>query len=378
MYIIVRESHRGLSRSSQYYFVIEENRLLHISHYAVSQKKIYEDLVEYIVDLNRLYNKKIVEISSTNSGILCIASIYPAEDLRLEFDQRRRETQGLSYLNSFELAYLTYDERMFLQTDWKQYYLSMIKELSKFLTELKNLNREFPYIILTSLIACQIESRANYPLSFLIPYSANARRKSLEALTKEIHQMWVATRLIVELAKFGRVRNTYINFEQSSYYAIASFYCKSEICSLWYEFDMNPHTMCGGMLWYKSASNTLRKFYEHAVAVLNKRGLKRAPLRPDIAILQGGMSCDEVVNEFKVKMIIECKNWEYEYWAKDVDNQVIPYKEIFQPDVIIIASMKKVPEHIKSLLNRHGIIIIDEVHPGGKGEKELLELIKTF
>lgn len=378
MYIIARESHRGLSRSSQYHFVIEENRLLHISHYAVSQKKIYEDMVEYIVDLNRLYNKKIVEIPSTNSGILCIASIYPAEDLRLEFNQRRIERKELSYLKSFELAYLTYDERMFLRTDWEQYYLPMIKELSKFLAELKNLNREFPYVFLPSLISCQIESQATYPLSFLIPYSANARRKSLEALTKEIHQLWVATRLIIELAKFGRLKNTYLNFEQSSYYAIATFYCKGEICSLWYEFDMNPHTMCGGMLWYRSASDTLRKFYERAVGILNKRGLERALLRPDIVILQGSMSCDEVANTFKVKMIIECKNREYEYWAKDVDNQVIPYKEIFQPDAVIIASMKKVPEHIKLLLNRHGIIIVDEVHPGGKGEKELLELIKTF
>ena len=98
MYATVRESHRGLSRSSEYHFVVDESRLVHISHYAVSRKKVY-DSVEYLVDLSRLSGRKIVEISSSNSGIFCWASVYPAEDLGLRWDQRREERLPLSILN---------------------------------------------------------------------------------------------------------------------------------------------------------------------------------------------------------------------------------------------------------------------------------------
>ena len=378
VYITLRESHGGLSRSSEYHFVVEGNKLIHISYYAVSQKRIYEDMVEYTIDLDRLRGKKIVEIMASNSGIFCNAYVYPAEDLPLKYDQRREERQPLSYLNGFEFAHLTSREKRFLQTDWRQYYIPMIEELRKFFVAVKNLNPDFPHVFLPGLIACQIKSQANYPLSFLIPYSEYARRRSLEALTKEIHQLWVVMRIIAELAELKRLNSVYLNFEQSSYHAIASFYCKDGLCSLWYEFDMNPHTMCKGILWYRSASSMLREFYERVKVVLLRRRLRRAPLRPDIVILRGGESCDELVEGFKVKMIIECKNWDYEYWSKDLGNQIIPYKEIFQPEIMVLASLKKVPDHIKAWFERYGIIIVDEVYPGGKGERKLLQLIRSI
>jgi len=378
MFITVHESHAGLSSSSEYHYVVEGNRLVHISHYAVSQKRIFEDMVEYAIDLSKLQGKKIIEIRSSNSGIFCNAYIYPAEDLMLDFSQRREEKQPLSFLNNFELTHLTYHEKVFLQKEWRQYYVPMIEELRTLLTILKNLNRESPYVILTRLIACQIDSQANYPLSFLIPYSKNARRKSLEALTKEIHQLWVTTHILMELNRLGKLEKVYLNFEQSSYYAIASFCCRDGLCSLWYEFDMNPHTMCEGMLWYKEASAELRNFYKHVEDILRRRRLRRVPLRPDIAIIHGGAKCDELAQGFKVKLIIECKNWEYMYWAKDIDRQVIPYKEIFKPDIMVLASLKKVPQYAKNMLSRYGITVIDEVHPRGKGLKELLKLIKII
>ena len=89
MFITVRESHGGLSSSSEYHYVVEGNKLVHISHYAVSQKRIFEDMVEYTIDLSKLQGKKIIEIMSSNSGIFCNAYIYPAEDIILEYNQKR-------------------------------------------------------------------------------------------------------------------------------------------------------------------------------------------------------------------------------------------------------------------------------------------------
>lgn len=367
--VVLHESHRGLSRSSNYYFIAEENKLVHISRYAISQKKSY-DMVEYTVDLGKLCGKKVVEIYSSNSGIFCSASIYPAEDLALDHSQRRKEKVPLSFLNSFEFTYLTHYEKTFLKMEWSQYYLPMVRELHMILQQL-------PYVNMPRLISCQIESQASYPLSFLIPYSESARRRSLEGLTKEIHQLWIVMRILLELNKASKLKDLNLDLTQSSDRAIALFYCKDGLCSLWYEFDMNPHTMCKGMLWYREASNALKYFYQRVRNVLRRKGQTRAPLRPDIAILQGGASCEDLVKDFSIKMVIECKNQDYAYWAKDIETQIIPYKEIFQPDVMVLASLKKVPEHVREYLSRYGVIVIDEVYPEGKGMNELLNLINN-
>jgi len=377
MYITLRESHRGLSKSSNYYFIIEGSRLVHISHYAASERKIYGDTVEYIVDLEKLYNKSVAEVVATNSGIICNVFVYLAKDLSLDYSQRKPELQPLSYLNKFEFTHLTSEERKFVQEDWKRYYILMLEELRKFFITIIRSFNPVP-IYLPNLVACQIESYADYPLSFLIPYSKDARRKSLEGLTKEIHQLWVSVRIIIEIARLGLLTDLKLNFGQSSYNAVASFRCKDKICSMWYEFDMNPHTMCEGMLWNRGVSKMLREFYERAEKVWRVMGLNRLPLRPDIVILRGGRNCEDLVNDFEVVAIIECKNWDYEYWFKDVDSQIIPYKEIFQPDALIIASLKKVPTHVKTRLAKLGITVIDEVYPRGRGEEELLQFIRAI
>lgn len=374
MYVTVSEDHRGLSRSSNYYFIIEENKLMHISRYAISQRRNY-DYIEYYVDLSKLRDKRVVEILSSNTRILCKAYAYPAEDLSLRFDQRRREDLPLSYLNGFELAYLELDERRFLQTDWRRYYMPMIEKLYELSEKLRSSGE---YLHLPELVACQIKSRANYPLSFLIPYSRSARRKSLEVLTRQIHQLWITARIITELARLGLLERARLDFRQSSPHAIALFRCGGDTCSLWYEFDMNPYTMCGGRLWYTNPPDVLREFYGHVDEVMRKRGLGRTPLRPDVVILHRGANCDELAEGFRVRAIIECKNWEYEYWARDVDNQLIPYREIFRPDTMVLASMKKVPDAVKTSLRRQGIVVIDEVYPGGDGEEELLKFVKSL
>ncbi|MEM4439637.1 MAG: hypothetical protein QW680_13510 [Pyrobaculum sp.] len=80
------------------------------------------------------------------------------------------------YLNGFELAYLKPDERGFLQTDWRRYYMPIMEKLYELFERLKSFGE---YLLLSELIAYQIKSRASYPLSFSIPYSKSARRKLL-------------------------------------------------------------------------------------------------------------------------------------------------------------------------------------------------------
>ena len=129
----------------------------------------------------------------------------------------------------------------------------------------------------------------------------------------------------------------------------------------------------------------LREFYERAMRygykeLLRAKRKNKVPLRPDLIILCNINSCEDLKNatEIKFKAIIELKNLDIQCWLNNIDDQIIPYKQIFQPDIEVVASLKKVPDNIKAKLSKHGIIVIDEVYPGGKGEKELLQIIKTL
>jgi len=398
----VTEFKEGLSGSTTYYFVIDGNKLIHISKYAtLIQNK--RDYIEYEVDPSRLSGKRIVEIPVSNSGIYCFVEEYPADDLPLPYDSKRRTKRPLSYLNSFEFTHLTLNEKKFLQSDWKQYYVPMIEQIKNFLNLVTNKklnllknNAIDAHVILPQLINRQIKGDANYPLSYLIPYSDKAREKSLEGLTKEIHQIWVASRIIEELDKRHGLKGFSISldnsqlleFKQGSSYPIAIFNCNYGQCSLWYEFDLNPLTMCDGRLWYlkrDEVPNWIKDIIERAgkiVGVNNMMGShdKRMPLRPDIAILNDVKSCQDLdkADKLKVRAIIELKNLDIQYWINDIDNQIIPYKQIFQPDIEVVASLKKVPDGVKAKLDKHGIKVIDEVYPGGKGEKGLLQIITSL
>jgi len=397
----VTECKGGLTRSTDYHFIIDINnkKLDHISKYTTS---IHDngECIEYEVDLSRLSGKNIIEISVTNSGIICSAWEYPAEDLPLPYDSKRKTERPLSYLNDLEFTYLKQNEKKFLQSDWKQYYIPMIEQIRIFLNLVKNkglnLLRSFTQDIhayLPQLAQCQIESGANYPLSYLIPYSDRAREKSSEGLTKEIHQIWIASRIIEELDRLNALRSLtpsssnfqFIDFKQGSSYPIATFNCSDGTCSLWYEFELTAHTMCNGMLWYSDKlPSSIEKIYERASKIYKDAQKlvheERIPLRPDIVILSNINSCEDIknANEIRFKAFIECKNLDIQYWLNDIDNQIIPYKQILQPDIALVASLKKVPDHIKAKLDKQGIKVIDEVYPGDKGEKELLQIITSL
>ena len=388
----------GFTRSTSYYFVIDGNKLFHISKYATSiQDK--RSVVLYEVDLNRLSGKNIIEILVSNSGIYCDALEYPAQDWSLPY--KRITKRPLSYLNNFEFEYLTWDEKKFLQGDWKQYYIPMIEQIRNFfdsvrnkkLNLLKGLTQEM-HIFLPQLAQCQIENGINYPLSYLISYSPKAREKSLEVLTREIHQVWIASRIIEELDRLGALRSLTpspssnfqsIDFKQGSSLPIATFNCGIDTCSLWYEFDLTTHTMCDGTLSYLGKlPRGIEKIYERASKmykdVKSFWHKERIPLRPDFVILSNINSCKDIryASDIRFKAFIECKNFDIRYWRNDIDNQIIPYNEILQPDIALVASLKKVPDSIKKELDRHGIKVVDEVYPGGKGEKGLPKIITRF
>jgi hypothetical protein len=347
------EKWRGF-RGGTYYYVLDNGYCIPIAKYATKSVRKYEDEVCYYVEESKIANKAVLEISSGNSGYIYIRP-------------------GAEFVDKcVDLPHLIQLERRLLK-EWREYYIPMLKSIKDMAT--KGI-RASP--ILESHL--ELEHLPKYPLSFFISYSSDARLKSFEVLTREIHEVWIALRILKEFVK----EIDFVWFQQSSATPVA----KVGDYPLWYEFDITPHTICEGkLLDYCGSFNVekcreplpqwLLQIWSRAQTVLGKSPKELRGLRLDIVFTQAG-SCDDLFKSptIAIKLIIECKNFDYEYWAKDVENQIIPYKKIFQPEHMVVASLKPVPQDVKNRLKSLGIEVLDHVYPGGAGEKQLVEYVK--
>lgn len=121
-----------------------------------------------------------------------------------------------------------------------------------------------------------------------------------------------------------------------------------------------------------------RDFYRRALEVAVRMQLHAVPLRPDIAVLTGAEDCKELIQGFRVVALIECKDRDFDAWRREVDAQIVPYREIFQPEALIVVTPGAVPQKFKLQWRSRGITIIDNVYPGGVGEAELAKLVRDL
>jgi hypothetical protein len=361
----VDEFHEGL-RGGSYYFVVEGRRLVHISRYALSERRGYG--TSYYIDLSKVRGKTIIEVFSSRSGPSSKAWAFPAEDLPLEWSARRRQDLPISFINDYELVHLEASEKHFL-AEWDRYYRPMLKVM-------REEERRGSKFSVTDLLRLHIENDLKYPLSFLIPYSEKARLMSLSGLTKQIHQIWIIVRLLREFT--SKPLTLFFGQSSSTPLAIIGDY------ALWYEFDLNPLSMFRGILWYEDLTGmpnireippSMKVIYEEAKRVRRKYGAKRLALRPDIAFTYA-KDAEEFMERPSIKLIVECKNADHTFWEREVEEQVKPYAEIFQPEHIVVASLKPVPRHLKEGLSSYGVDVIDNVYLGGPGERELVTYVK--
>jgi hypothetical protein len=72
-----------------------------------------------------------------------------------------------------------------------------------------------------------------------------------------------------------------------------------------------------------------------------------------------------------IKLAVECKDVEHMFWELNAVGSAFTYRELYQPEHIVIASLKTVPPYVKELLAEFNTVVIDNVYPGGGGEQEL-------
>jgi hypothetical protein len=345
------EKWRGL-RGGAYYYVLDNGYCIPIAKYATKSVRKYKDKVCYYVDESKIVDKAVFEIISSNSCPLIGPDV-------------------IGLINEcLDLPHLTHLERRFLE-EWHGHYIPMLKFIKD--TAVKGIRvsgMPEPHLHLPK-----------YPLSFFISYSSDARLNSFEMLTREIHEIWIALRILKEFVK----EIDFVWFQQSSTTLVAEVGKHS----LWYKFDITPHTMCEGELRYYCGSfdvercreplpQWLLQIWSRAQIVLGKSPRELLGLRPDIVFTQTVRSCRDLFESstLTIKLIIECKNLDYEYWATDIEKQIIPYKRILQPEHMVVASLKPVLQDVKNKLKSLRMEVIDDVYSGGIGKKQLIDYVK--
>jgi hypothetical protein len=88
------DEYHSILRGGLYYYVEDGGKLIHISKYAFSKRKIRE-VITYYIDLEKIRDRTIIEVASTNEGPLDFIWEFKAEDLLLKRDERRAISQLL-------------------------------------------------------------------------------------------------------------------------------------------------------------------------------------------------------------------------------------------------------------------------------------------
>lgn len=227
-----------------YYYVKEQNPLRYIPQDIIN-KYFQEREIAY-----ELQGKKIIKveyIKNRRGDVYIYAYEYPSIECLLQNKDGRRIE--LDYFNRFELTWLSYKEKVFLQNDWAKYYLPMLEEIRKFKA---TFNIE---IYPQPLLYYQLQ--LNFLLSFLIPDKESPRRL-LSGIDKQIHQSWLPIRICEEVMQSFKIKDIGLNFVQSSIKPLLVYESYNGIRSIWYELDFNPMTAFRGLLM-KKLSEEYRK-----------------------------------------------------------------------------------------------------------------------
>jgi hypothetical protein len=344
-----------------YHFVVDGNRLVHLSRYALSVRRGYDGYC-YSVDLSAIRGMHVVRVNLSEGGEpgVVIVTLF-AEDLAGNLGLGRGQERSVTILNSYELEHLGEREKRLLE-DWYFYYRPMLNSIRMWALEL------FWRIEASKIVKIHLVHDLKYPLSFLIPYSEDDRVQSFNALAKQIYQMWIATRVLKE---FG-YRGDELRFESGSQkpMAVVNNY------AMWYEPDLNPFTMCKSAIQsLSSIPEKLRPLSEKVKRMRFAWLVNPLGMRPDM-VFTSAKTCEEFLRNPFIKLAVECKNVEHMFWELNAVSSAFTYRELYQPEHIVIASLKTVPPYIKELLAEFNTVVIDNVYPGGSGEQELITYIK--
>lgn len=353
------------TKGGNYYYVREDNKLRHISCYAIKKVKVSESgrgpTIEYEVPVDSLEGKLIYDFYFSNKGYFSLRAgkvdaflmgKYPEYPWIPNYDLMKKvEPEELSGL---EIEVRSISLKQAIQ-ELRTVYLTMINEVKDYENKLNfkilfgehaERTSDIYYDLERGLIAC-----------LSLP-SDEERLLCLDVPMRWIHQLWVMKLIcealgVKDIKKEGWEEKPYWWIEQGR--SAPSFIALSDhgVYSFWFEFQ--PSKMA------------------HLIGLFVG---KRVPIRPDILVCKGEFRDARELN--KIDLIIECKNKDFQSWQTEIEKQVIPYLKRYKPTNLILASMKSIPASYERKLRDIGIKVVSGLAPNNSASIEkFMELVKS-
>lgn len=351
MLVRVRDEPKAKTRRKTFNYVLEGNVFRPIKEYAVDEQKERTEVV-YSVPMERIQGKYIYEFTFTNSGGFIIFKYLSTE--LLKNSDWNRQPVDVSELNEIQFQ-INGDTTRAYVSDINNIYTPMIAEVNGFKARIG-----MDYILTSERLTDYLKN-VKYGLASSLCYpDESAREKSLEVISKLIHQLWVL-KVIHESLGAVRIERGW-STEQGKNYPASVFENAEGMCySCWFE----PQIVRPMPSDYEGR---VTSFFEEA---------KVAWLRPDLVVVKG--KYDNLKDVSEVDVLIECKNLPLDYWWDEgmvIEEQLVPYKMLFNPKSEVLVSLQSLPNYVRQRLEQHGFEVVYNVYPNGKGVQEFAVILR--
>ena len=343
---------RAKTRSKTFHYIREGDVLRHISKYAKSWTKEGNGREHIIYDVpNGWMGKEIYAFSFTTSGGF---GVWKCPVELVEEEWKNNESVGIEELRLLQFE-VESDETKGLLSEEDRFYIPMVHEINEF-------KARIGIDILTSdRVSDYFRDVKCGEASCLCNYPEISRQKSLEQTFKYLHQWWVL-KLIHEALGAAEIERGW-SVIQGEPYPVSIFTDKQgNSYTCWFE----PQRIEEAPPGYKGP---LTPAFEGRVVWK----------RPDLLISRGKYGSITEPRGFDI--LIECKNLSFDKWwinGAVIEEQLLPYKTLFNPKTLIIASLKPIPNQAKRELENRSFLTVDEVYPGGKGLHELINIFRKY
>ncbi|MFQ6119495.1 MAG: hypothetical protein ACE5KE_06380 [Methanosarcinales archaeon] len=354
---LIKEIMKG-TRGGNYYYVIEDSELVHISEYAIGKScGKRENEIIYEVSKDRLLGKIIYKFSFSRSGNFFLKKCR-IEDFKNGHPEKCEQVD-IDILGNLNLTFRTKNKNLnLLQKQFLELFIPMIDDLKAYE---KSLSFNINFMGKARRVSSAYKDPKLYYFEFMSIPNDKGRINSLKVVRRWLYQLWIL-KLICESLKVSKFKEPY--YEGKSY---------------WWIEQGSDHAACIGETLFGDVSFWFEFQPTKGAHLMGLMTEKRVPIRPDIVIVKGHFEkTDKLIEEKPINLIIECKVDPFERWKNEVEPQVLQYKKIFKPNKLIVVSLESVPDNIKGDLEREEIKTIDKLTPDSTSINMLNEFIQNY
>ncbi len=358
------------------FYVIEGKDLVPISKYAISYEDEFDDCssIKYKLDYDKIKNKEILWVRSSSRGYMSARIIDPRMlDNPLMFSEPSIIPNGVyisieDVLSKYNLP--PYPETLRVYVDyWRNQLRPMVREILSFFKKYNIYASTYEHVE-------NFLRDIDYPPIVLL----SCVKDPEYILEKPYHDLYV-TWLIIKILEESKDFTTFMDLSSPDRRSLDLVFggfvslflgeSSGKLYSLHSRFLFEPYIAVEGYYRYEALPKMMKKWYNR---VDPKIRYDLDPLFIDLVIFEGEiLSDDDLENDVMIETLIMASyNGDFSFLSKYPSSFSI--MQTLEPKDLLFISMTKINE---SFVPKEGRII-EEVYPGGKGEKEFVDYLRSL